>query len=183
MWFTEDPWPPMLLCGIGLLIGLGMWASSQRVLHLGISIVSILLAGVIFYVEQVIVTPAEQVEQHVVRLCDEFRRKQPTALDYFSATAPELRLMAEGAMALVTIGDDLSVTDFKTTITNEGSRAQCHFRANATISLAGAGNVGRQPARFLLTWAKEGNDWKIVGVKRLNPVNGSDMGIMDSKPN
>ncbi len=182
MWFTEDPWPPMLLCGVGLLVGLGMWASSKRVLHLGISVVSLLLAGVIFYVEQAVVTPAEVVEQHVRHLCDEFRRKQPTALDYFSPTAPGLRAMAEGAMAMVTIGDDLSVTDFKTTITNEGSRAQCHFRANATISLTAAGNVGRQPARFLLTWAKEGDDWKVIAVKRLNPVNGSDMGMMDSKP-
>lgn len=182
MWFTENPWPPMLLCGIGMLIGLGMWASSQRVLHLGMALFSLILAGVFFYVEQIIVTPAEVVEQHVVQLCDEFRRRQPTALDYFSPTVPELRQMAAGAMELVTISDDLSVTDFKTTITNQGSRAQCHFRANATISLTGAGNVGRQPARFLLTWAREGNEWRIVAVKRLNPVNGSDMGVMDSKP-
>lgn len=181
MWFTENPWPPMLLCGIGLLIGLGMWASSQRVLHLGISLLSLLLAGAIFFIEQAIVTPAEVVEQNVVRLCDEFRRKQPVALDYFSPTAPDLRQMAAGAMEMVTIGDDLSVTDFQTTITNQGSRAQCHFRANATISLAGAGNVGRQPARFLLTWAKEGADWKIISVKRLNPINGSDMGMLDSR--
>lgn len=181
MWFTEDPWPPMLLCGIGLLVGLGMWASSKRVLHLSVAIVSLLIAGVIFYVEQVIVTPAEEIEQQVVRLCDEFRRKQPAALDHFSPNAPELRTMAEGAMAMVTIGDDLSVTDFKTTITNQGSRAQCHFRANATISLIAAGSLGRQPARFLTTWAREGNDWKLIAVKRLNPVNGNDMGMMDAK--
>ncbi len=182
MWFTEDPWPPILFCGIGMLLGLGMWASSKRVLHLSLAVVSLFLAGVLFYVEQVIVTPAEQVEQHVVRLCEEFRRKQPAALDYFSPNAPELRLMAESAMALVTIDRDLTITDFKTTITNQGSRAQCHFRANATLSVAAAGNVGRQPARFLLTWAKEGSDWKIIGVKRLNPVNGQDMGLLQHSP-
>ncbi len=182
MWFTEDPWPPMLFCGVGILIGLGMWASSKRVLHLGIMFASLFLAAGIFFVEQLIVTPSELVEQQVVRLCDEFRRKQPAALDHFSPNAPELRAMAEGAMAMVTVGDDLSVTDFKTTITNQGSRAQCHFRANATISLTAAGNVGRQPARFVLTWAKEGGDWKIIGVKRLNPVNGQDMGMMQASP-
>ncbi len=179
MWFTEDPWPPMLLCGIGGLIGLGLWANSRRVLPLSLAAFSLLCAGGIFALERAIITPAEQVEQQVLTLCHEFQRKQPAALDHFSATAPELRLMAEGAMNMVTIGDDLSITDFKTKVTNQGSRAECHFRANATISLASLGNARRQPARLVLFWAKEDGSWKIIGVKRLNPINGQEMGVMN----
>jgi hypothetical protein len=180
MWFTEDPWPPMLLCGIGILIGVGMWANSRRVLHLGIAIFALFCAGVIFAVEQAIITPAEQIEQQVVQLCDQFRRKDPQTLDHFSATAPELKTLAQQGMEMVTVGNDLSITDFQTKITNQGSRADCHFRANATISLNTFGNAGRQPARIVLTWAKEGTDWKIIGVKRLNPVNGQEMGVLNA---
>lgn len=179
MWFTEDPWPPMLLCGIGMLIGVGLWANSKRVLHLSVAVFSLLCAGVIFAIEQAIITPAEEVELQVLRLCDEFRRKDPKTLDHFSPTAPELRALAENGMVMVTVGDDLSVTDFQTKVTNQGSRAECHFRANATISVNSFGSAGRQPARIILTWAKEGADWKIIGVKRLNPINGQEMGVLN----
>ncbi|HET6424088.1 MAG TPA: hypothetical protein VFG20_10420 [Planctomycetaceae bacterium] len=180
MWFTEDPWTPMLFCGIGVLIGVGMWANSRRVLHLGIAVMSLVCAGAIFAIEQAIVTPAEEVEQEVVRLCDDFRRKDPKTLDHFSPTASELRALAESGMAMLTVGDDLSLTDFQTKVTNQGSRAESHFRANATISVNSFGNAGRQPARLILTWAKEGNEWKVIGVKRLNPINGQEIGVLNA---
>lgn len=178
MWFTEDPWPPMLLCGVGMLIGVGLWANSRRVLHLSVAVLSLLCAGAIFAIEQAIITPAEQVEQQVVRLCDDFRRKDPKTLDHFSATAPELKELVQSGMAMVTVGDDLSLTDFQTKVTNQGSRAESHFRANATINVQSF-SAGRQPARLILTWAKEGGDWKVIGVKRLNPINGQEMGVLN----
>jgi len=179
MWFTEDPWPPMLILGLVGLVGIGWWLSSQRVLHLSLAILAVVLAGGVYLIESAIVTPAEQVEQLVGQLCDEFRRKDPQALTHFSAQAPELRLMCQTAMALVDVAEDLRLTDFQTTVTNAGSRAVCHFRANATISLAGHGKVGRQPARFELTWIKEGDRWKISRIRRLHPIKDEELGVLD----
>lgn len=179
MWFVEDPWPPALLCGVGALVGLGLWVSSRRVLHLLIVVGCLFLAGAVFVVEAAIVTPGEQVQQLVLQLCDDFRRKEPRVASYFSPTAPELQALAAGAIALVTIDDDLRVTDWQTKVTNHDSRAECHFRVNATINVMGIGNVGRQPARFVLTWAKEGNAWKIIRVQRLHPINGKQMAVLE----
>lgn len=179
MWFTEDPWPPVLICGLIALIGLGLWASSKRAIHLGLVALCALAAVACILIEQAIVTDAERIEEQVRTLCDQFRRKDAALLDQFSAQNPGLKAMAGTAMAMVTVNDDLSVTDFQTRVTNQGSRASCHFRANATISLAMLGNVGRQPARFELVFAREGDAWKIIEVKRLNPVNGKEMGVLD----
>ncbi len=179
MWFTEDPWPPVLLCGLVALIGLGLWASSKRAIHLGLVALCALATIGFVLLEQSIVTENEQFEQQVRTLCDQFRRKDVALLDQFSAQNPELKAMAGTALAMVTVEDDLSVTDFQTRVTNQGSRATCHFRVNATISLTMLGKVGRQPARFLLVFAREGDAWKIIEVKRLNPVNGKEMGVLD----
>jgi hypothetical protein len=179
MWFTEDPWPPVLICGLVALIGLGLWASSKRVLHLGIVAVAALAAIGFVLLEQSIVTDAERIEAQVRTLCTQFQLKDQALFEHFSPQAPELRTMVGAALALVTVEDDLSLTDFQTKLTNQGSRATCHFRANATISLSMLGKVGRQPARFELTFAKEGDAWKIIEVKRLNPLNGKEMGVLD----
>ncbi|MBI1346613.1 hypothetical protein GC163_10025 [bacterium] len=179
MWFTEDPWPPMVLLGVGAMLFLAWWLSSKRVLHLGLAIAALLLAGGVYVLEQAIVTPAEVVEGLVVQLCDEFQRKDPLTLTHFSAQAPELTAMCLAAMSLVEVDNDLRLTDFQSTVTNDGSRVVCHFRANATISVAGYGKVGRQPARFELTWIKEGDTWKITKIRRLHPLKDEELGVLD----
>lgn len=179
MWFTEDPWPPMLILGLLGLVGLGSWLSSRRVLHLGLAIVAVVMAAGVYGLEQVIVTPAEEVELLVAQLCDQFQRKDPQTLTHFSAQAPELVLMCRTAMAMVDVDNDLRLTDFQTKVTNAGSRAVCHFRANATLNVTGYGKVGRQPARFELTWIKEGDAWKISKVRRLHPIKDEELSVLE----
>lgn len=179
MWLIEDPWPPMLICGVLGLLFVGWWGSCRRVFYLALGVSFFLLGGAIYVVEQVIVSPAEEVEQQTTLLCQQFQQKDPAMLDLFSATAPDLKAMAAGAMALVSIGDDLRLTDFQTRVMAEGSRVVCHFRANATLSVTGMGNVGRQPARFELTWNLEPDGWKIVSVRRLNPIRDEEMPLLE----
>jgi hypothetical protein len=178
MWFTEDPWPPMLACGLGALLAVAFWSSTKRAIHLLVAAGLLVLGGVFYVVEQVIVTPGEQIERQVVELCDQFRRKDPATLDHFSNTAPELKLLCQTAMALVEIEDDLRITDLQTTLSNADSRAVCRFRANAGLSVAGFGKVGRQPGRFELTWAKESEGWKISKLRRLHPLRDEELPLM-----
>lgn len=178
MWFTEDPWPPMLICGLVGLIGVAWWSSSKRVAHLAMGAAAMVLGGVVYLAEGAIVTPAEIVEQSVVDLCHEFQRKDQRALEHFSKTAPQLKLMCQTAMTMVDVEDDLRLTDFQTRESNAGSRITCHFRANASLSVAGFGKVGHQPARLELTWAKEGESWKIVALRRLHPIRDEEMDVL-----
>ena len=88
-----------------------------------------------------------------------------------------------GRRRLRPVDDDLRLTDFQTRVTNQESRAVTHFRANATLRVQNFGSVGRQPARIELTWAKEGPDWKIIALRRLNPVKDEEMDVLERKPN
>jgi len=180
MWFTEDPWPPMLICGVLALIGVAFWSSSKRVLPLAFAALALVAAGIIYAVEAAIVTPAEQAEALTVQLCREFQRQDKAALEHFSPAAPELRQLCEMAMQSVLVEDDLQLSDFQTRMSNNDSRATVHFRAKGTISAMSYGILKTyQPTRFELTWAKEGADWKIVAITRLNPYkDGEEMEVM-----
>jgi hypothetical protein len=68
------------------------------------------------------------------------------------------------------------LTDFRTNLTNENSRATVHFRANATIGAMGF--KGHHPFRCVLTYQKEGGFWKIIDVERLDPIKGDKMEVM-----
>lgn len=181
MWFTENPWPPMLLAGLAALVLLGVWNSSRRAIPLVAAIVCLLLGIGIFYLERSIETEGERLQKIVVALCDDFQHRRPATLNYFSNKAPATKALVLAAMALVEVGDDLRLTDFSTNVTNQNSRATVHFRANATISVVGQGPVGHQPARVVLTFQKEEDQWKIIEVERLHPISGEKMGTLEHR--
>jgi hypothetical protein len=179
MWFTENPWPPMLLAGLGALVCFGLWNNDRRKLYFSLACAFLVLTGVIYSVERAIVTDGEKLEQEVAVLCDQFRKRDPATLDHFSATAPELKTLCKTAMETVEIGNDLRLTDFNTTFSNQNSRANVHFRANATISVMGF--TGHHPFRCLLGFQKEAGAWKIMDVQRLDPIKGEKIGVMDKR--
>jgi hypothetical protein len=176
MWFTENALPPMLIAGIAALVFFGLWNGDRRNLYFLLGIACAAAMGVFYVVERQIVTEGERIQLDVVELCDEFRMKDARALDHFSNQAPELKQLCKSAMETCQIGDDLRLTDFQTTLTNEGSRADVHFRANATISAMGFS--GHHPFRCILAYQKEGGAWKIVEVQRLDPIKGDKIEVM-----
>lgn len=181
MWFTEDALTPCaVFSAAGLFAVLVGWQS--RRVRTGLFGFLMILVGVsAFSIDALVVTPREEIENRVRRLCDDFRNKRLGTLDYFSTTAPELKVAASAALALVTVESDPTLTDFQIQFTNEGSRATSRFRANANVSVAGYGHVGHQPSRFILTWAREGNDWKIIKVQRMHPVQDRELGLLDQR--
>lgn len=179
MWFTENAWPPMIIAAGMALVFLVMWNGNRRGLHFILALVFAALCVGFYFLERAIVTDGERLQQHVVQLCEDFRTKKPGISNYVSDTRPDIKLMFETAKALVTVHSDLRLSDFQTTMTNGGEEGEVHFRANATIEITGAGNVGYQPARLILTFKREGKDWKIIQIKRLNPLNSKEMPILE----
>lgn len=174
-WLTENPWPLVILCGVVAAILLLVWASRRRLAILLAAGLSVLLGGAVYIVERSIITDSERIEQHVLELTDAFRRKEiPVAVEFFSQQAPDLRRLVQVAANLVTIREPLRVTDLHVRMLSQNSRAISHFRANGTISV-GTENVGHQASRWELTWQREADDWKVIEVERLNPINGSPM--------
>ena len=179
MWFTENPWPPMLFAGLSAVVCFGMWNSDRRNRHLFWALAMLCVTGAIYAVERVIVTDGEKLQDDVILLCDQFRKRDPATLDHFSANALELRALCKSAMAMVEIRDDLRLTDFHTTFASENSRANVHFRANATISVMSFS--GHHSFRCLLGFRKEAGTWNIIEIQRLDPFNGDKIETMAHK--
>ena len=177
MWFTENPWPPMVIAGLCALIFFGLWNRERRQPFLTLAVIFLLTTGGIYAFERAIVTEPERVQHEIVQLADQFRRKDRAAIDHFSESQPGLRTLCETLMAEVEIRDDLRLFDFRTTMTNQNSRATVQFRANGTISAMG--HTGHHPFRCQMTFQKESGGWKIIEVQRMDPLNGEKIQIKD----
>jgi hypothetical protein len=166
MWFIEDALTPAaILAAAGVFAILSGW-SAGRTRTAVIGFLMLVLGAASFGIDAMILTERERLETELRQLCDDFRFKRAGTLDYFAT--PALKAMVTAALALVTVEDAPRITDVRTEITNQGSRAQMHFRANATIKVGGD-YAGYQPTRFRLTWSREPDGWKIINVTRLHP--------------
>jgi hypothetical protein len=179
MWFSENPWPPMIIAAILAAVFLLMWNANHRGLHLVVAALFALLCGGFYFLEQAIVTEGERLQQRVVQLCEDFRDKKPTVLEYVSDTAPQVKLQFASALVMVTVGKDLRLSDFQTALTKDNTEGTVHFRANASLNVVGVGDVGYSPARLILTFQREKGEWKIIKVQRLNPLNGKEMDVLE----
>ena len=187
MWFTETPWPPILIfCVFGVLLFLG-WVSQRKTGYLAGVALCLALCGLVFVVEQQIVTETERVEQRLLDFTAAFQRDslQRGLLNAVIGGGPELeslkflqgdevRRLATHALDLVDIQDDVRISDIRTKMSNKDSRAITQFRASASVTVSGYGAV-RQPSRWELTWGKEDGEWKVLRATRLNFMSGQPM--------
>ena len=187
MWFTETPWPPILIiCVFGVLLFLG-WVSQRKTGYLAGVALCLAFCGLAFVVEQQIVTETERVEQRLLDFTSAFQRDslQRGLLNAVIGGGPELesmkflqgdevRRLATHALDLVDIQDDVRISDIRTKMSNKDSRAITQFRASASVTVSGYGAV-RQPSRWELTWGKEDGEWKVLRATRLNFMSGQPM--------
>jgi hypothetical protein len=180
MWFTETPWPPIIALAALAIAFAGAFISTQRAKFVAPILLLAALAIIVYVVEQQIVTERERVEQSIYDVAAAFQRQDVEGtLTYFSAQALLLRLQAAGAVAGVQVQDDLRITDVSIEMKNSDSRARSHLRANGTFAVIGYGDVGHQPTRWNVDWQKEGGQWRIIYVERLDPITGEVMGIFE----
>lgn len=175
MWFTETAWPPLMILG---LVAVGfLWAALQTqaakwLIAIGVCVV---LAIAVWFVEQSIVTPSEQVEANLLAMVEAFQKNdEPATLQYIS-TAPAsagLVALAKIAIKLVDMDDGYSVSDIQIrTMANE-TAATSHFRVNGTIAMSSQGSLGHKPFRFLGQWRLETGQWRLTAIEDLDPING-----------
>ena len=186
MWFTETPWPPIIgLCVVGVLLFLG-WVSQRNKVFLAGVAICVALCGIVFVVEQQIVTERERVEQTLLDFATEFQQDsmrqglanlvvpgpEPASLSFISASAEGTRRMASVALNFVDIPEPVRISDVRTTMSNNNSRAVTQFRASATVRAGGYPDGVHQPTRWELTWQREKEEWKILRATRLNFMSG-----------
>jgi ketosteroid isomerase-like protein len=183
MWFTETPWPPMLIGVIVAFILFLGWTSQRRTVYLLGAIGCLLGCVAIYLVEEAIVTESEAVEQLVLDLADAVERDDAdAALSHFGSSLSSIgyRTAVAGAMAAYDIQDDMRITDLHVRMEDDGQTAVSHFRANATIAAKTGSMQHYGPTRWELTWKRDAaGEWKITDVQRLNPITGEAIGFLD----
>jgi len=175
MWFTETPWPPIMIFS-AIAAGLAAALVTTQQGRYAVGIVAMLIASLATYlVEQNIVTESERVEQAIYGVTEAFQqRDEQRTLSFISQRFPELQTLAIIALRVVEVRDDLRVTDVHVELKNEQTRALSHFRANGTFQAVGIGEV-REPTRWEVGWQKEGGEWRIISVEQLHPVTGESI--------
>lgn len=169
MWFTEDPLPPLFICGIAALVFFWWWWTTSQKALLQCGIAAVVLAGVIFVVEGLIITDSERVEAAVVDIAHAFRDKDLSrTLSHFSDDALVERALVSGAINIVEIEDDLRITDASVQMLDNGTRATIRFRANATAKYFQ--NKDRARTRWEFAFERQGDEWKVTGIKRMHLI-------------
>lgn len=178
MWFTDNPWPPIVIFGMLAVVFVAMWSSKKRAFFLVLAGAMSLLAVGTFFAEQYILTTEEQVEAEVYRLTDSFEQLDiPVTLEFYSARATKQRNNIKQAGALIDEINSLRITDVSVELLMENSRARTHFRANGTVtgSLLGQSLSQNFSTRWLLTWQREEDEWKVIETQRLHPITGEEI--------
>lgn len=169
----------MVVCLVAAAALFTAWYGGRRAKPLIAAGMMALLGAGLAVADHAIVTPAERVESAVYGLTTSFQQQDlDRTLSYVSARQIGLRTMIAAGMKLVEVEDDLRVTDMQVELSAGNSRATSHFRANATLDSPIYGNLGRRPSRWLLTWQLEEDEWRVIKVQRLNPINGDEMHVL-----
>lgn len=179
---TENPWPlAVMSIAVGIVCGL-RWLSQRHSLWLIASVVSLAVAGLAFALDAWIETPAEIVSRNVVDLCWSFQKKENEKfLSLFSPTALLPRQQAALALNLVTVHEDLRVSDIQVTTHARNSQATSRFRANASISVTQLGASNYHPSYWELDWQVEAGQWRVTKIKRLDPIKGTEVPFLSGK--
>lgn len=182
MWLTETPWPPaIVLLVAAVVLGL-VWRRNGRMLFLALAVGCLLIIPIVFLVEAAIVTPAEEVEQQIYAVRDAVIRDDIKAtVAFLSTTAVQEKLIVASAMAVGRVQPDARITDVTVDVKGDGTVATSHFRANGIFTGDGVVLSGdhRFATRWRASWRKEGGEWKIFALERLNPITGEPIGMMD----
>lgn len=175
---TENPWPlSIVFAAVAMLCFLIMAASGRgKFMLLGIG--SLLMIGVVVMIEQMVVTPAEVVEGYARTLVARVKASDVEGtLELISPRNETLRFAAISGLKIVKADDDVSISDLEVTTSSQDTRAMSHFRVNGTFSAMGGSQY--YPTRWEVDWQKTNDGWQVTEVRRLDPITGKTMGILE----
>jgi hypothetical protein len=169
MWLIETPWPlfiVFLLISAGLF---GQWFIQRRPRQLAVSGIFLFLGVLVIVIEPYIVTPSKRVRTALYDLARSFEKGDvERCVDSFSRQDQADQDLVRQAARMAKIEGRIRITDLSIILTSANSRATTEFRASADVSYLGQSN--HVATHWELTWQLEGNEWKVIRIRRLRFV-------------
>lgn len=175
-YLSDNPWPLIIVLGAIAVCCFLAGAKAGRIAGL----VCIALAVGVYFLEQAWISPAETVEVVITDMLEDFKAEKEA--DIHAAIAEEssdLRAIATQGLNMVDLSEDFRVKSVSIEM-NSDTQATARVRANGHAQLKSGGGGGQHMPTFWETvWNKQGEDWKLSKVTRLNPANGDPMGTFE----
>ena len=177
-WITETPVPGMLL-----LLGLAAVSWLVGVANRGrFALGCVLLAGLLYVVEDAIVTSAEMLDMQLEALRQGFiAESEEQVFAQISPAAPELCELAKNGLRMVHVSPLLHIQDVQVTPAADGQTAEVLLRANGPLTMRQNDTLVRVSTRWKTSWRQEDGSWKLFRVQRLNPVTGEEMAVLSAQ--
>lgn len=172
MWFTETPWPPIFIGIAGMVLLGAAWLQNARKLYLGGFVALGLACLAIYGFERWYVTEPEKVEQRVYDLAAAVEEDDVDGvLQFIAEDQSALRNKVRVGMSQFRVDGGLRVTDVDAHFNDERTAIISRLRANGTVASKLNSAASRHVATMWeFTWKKEGDQWRIVKIQRLDPL-------------
>ncbi len=178
-YLTENPWPLIILllaaAGVMVLVGAGRGKA--------VAGICVLAAIGVFFLEQYLISPGEEVEMRVEELLVNFKAADLNAIgQQISPQNSELIKQAEAGLELVDVSETFHIKSCLVTVDEGGESATAMVRANGNLTLLkGGGGTRHVPTYWKMIWKPLGESWKLVEVTRLNPANGNELPLLSAQ--
>ena len=159
-------WPVFFLCLILGAVLLAQWVLQRGRRQIVAAAVFFLAAVAILLADHFIVTQTKRVEANIYDLAKAVEAANvERCLSFFSEGDKTDRQLVQQAVGMVQIQGAIHISDVTIKMSSAESRAVSTFRATADVTYQNQTN--RFPTRWELTWQREGNEWKVIRLRRL----------------
>jgi hypothetical protein len=143
----------------------------------------LLLGCGVCFLEQYIVSPAEEVEHELHVMLDHFKSENLSGITaQIAAESQSLAEIAKKGLELVDLSETFHIKSIDVTVDDAAASAVAMVRANGLVTLPFHGGATHRVPNFWRTeWKTEDGTWKLVEVTRLNPLNGTEMGYFSAQ--
>lgn len=173
---TENPVPLMIVllsCAVVAAL-LPKGKGRQAAIPLLLAVMAV------WVVDQLVVTSGESLGMELETMLGNFKQDDlPAIHQQIDESAPGLRKAAENGLKLVQLDPGFHIRDLKVQVSESGATATAHLRANGRLKLRDSAQEQHIGTRWETTWQLQAGQWKLTGVKRLDPINGQEIGILD----
>lgn len=177
-YLNENPLPLLLLLAAVAVVAFLTGSPKGR----GIAGLCVLLGVGLFFLEQYLVSPAEEVEAQLETMLQHFKDRDIDAIgSQIANDRQELTEIARSGLELVDISDEFRIKSVDVTFDDSGEVATAMVRANGTVTLKHGGGGGHAPTFWKTEWKPEDGQWKMRSVTRLNPTTGEEMAHLAAK--